>query len=99
MILTGNMFIDTLLHFIFLLIMLTFVRYAVSVSMTPFIFSCLIAAFLITVFSNIFYPSFTLNNLLKAIEMAKSGPKPECPTPPTPTPMPCPPSKPCNCSC
>jgi hypothetical protein len=104
MILTGNMFVDILLHFMILIIYITFIRYAVFVPIKLFIFSCFIAAVLITTLSNIFFPSFTLNNILKAIEFAKAGPKPDCPTPcPTPEPKPCPTPpkpKPCNsCPC
>ena len=107
MILTGNVFVDILLHFIMLVIILSAIRLTIQLPVNTFLFTCLLYAVLVVLISKAVVPTLTLQNILKAIENCKSGPsgdecpkpKPVCPTPPPPkpTPPPSPPSCPLPC--
>jgi hypothetical protein len=111
MIITGSLFIDILVHFILLVVIFAAIRYTITLPTNTFIFACLLYAALIGLVSHAFLPELSLQNILLAIETAKSPPKDnccpkkqECPTPspkpepPKPTPPPCScPTGSCDC--
>lgn len=101
MIVTENTFVDILLHFIILVVILSAIRVTIVLPVNTFLFTCLLYAILIVLVFKAVLPTLTLQNILKAIENCKGGaggkcpdPKPVCPTPPAPAPKPTPPPPP-----